>query len=73
MYATIPGFLDNLTLEDIQPLDMMSKRYNKLQDLIGSKIFPIILEATGNDPLLFIDKLNRLEKLGFLDDAKLND
>lgn len=68
-YASLPGFLKHLSDNDIAPFDMMAMRYQKLQDLIGSKIFPIILELIGQEAITFIDKLNKLEKFGYLDDA----
>jgi hypothetical protein len=45
-------------------------RFAQLQDLIGSKIFPFILETVGEfDVMTYIDKLHRLEKLGYLHDT----
>jgi len=65
----ITGFSRNIPIDDIAPLDMMAMRYNKLQDLIGSKIFPLILEIMGEEVETLIDKLNKLEKLGYLKDV----
>jgi hypothetical protein len=48
---------------------MMTTRFGKLQDIIGSKIFPIILNLLEEEAVAFIDKLNKLEKLGYIDDA----
>jgi len=49
-------------------IDQMIFRFSKLQDSLGEKIFPAILELLGEEPkrLTFIDKLNRLEELGLL-------
>jgi len=48
---------------------MMTTRFGKLQDIIGSKIFPLILNLLEEDAVAFIDKLNKLEKLGYIEDA----
>ena len=61
--------LSKLPLEQVAFLDMMSTRFGKLQDIIGAKIFPLILEILGEDAVTFIDKLNRLDKLGYIDDV----
>jgi len=50
-------------------LEVVHSRFGKMQDDIGSKIFPAILEAKDKQAETFIDKLNALEKLGYLDDA----
>lgn len=61
--------LGNLPTDKLAFLDMMTTRFGKLQDIIGSKIFPIILNLLEEDAVAFIDKLNKLEKLGYIDDA----
>lgn len=49
-------------------LDMASTRFGKLQDIIGARIFPLILEKLAEDAPSFIDKLTKLEKLGYIAD-----
>jgi hypothetical protein len=62
--------LNELNNEELAFLDMVTTRFGKLQDIIGSKIFPLILDLLGeNDALSFRDKLNRLEKLNIINDA----
>jgi hypothetical protein len=62
--------LSALSDEKIALLDMMTTRFGKLQDLIGTKIFPLVLDILGeNDVLNFRDKLHRLEKLQIIKDA----
>lgn len=62
----------DLNEEQVQSIDQYLFRFAKLQDMMGDKIFRLILEnyeeSTQNLP--FIDILNRLEKLGFLPNAK---
>ncbi|WOE69013.1 hypothetical protein RZR97_07800 [Hydrogenimonas thermophila] len=58
------------TLNEVQMsfIDQMIFRFSKLQDTMGEKIFPNILELFGEDikKLTFIDRLNRLEELELL-------
>jgi uncharacterized protein with HEPN domain len=60
---------EKLDYNQIAFLDMMTTRFRKLQDIIGARIFPLILEILGEDAPAFIDKLNRLEKLSYLQSA----
>lgn len=48
---------------------MMTTRFDKLQNIIGLKIFPIIINLLEEDAVAFIDKLNKLEKLGYIEDT----
>ncbi len=63
-----------LTLsEDELPLfELYTSRFSKLQDLMGNALYPKLLASTGEpvDEMTFIDRLNRLEKLGVIDDAE---
>ncbi len=46
-------------------LDMFMNRFSKLQDTMGAKLFPMVLELTeepGEYPT-FLDKLHRLQKM----------
>ena len=58
--------LSELTDIDIAVLDQFSTRFAKLQDAMGAKLFPAVLELTKEQGELkaFIDKLNRLEQIG---------
>ncbi len=56
---------------ELAVLDQFSTRFAKLQDAMGAKLFPAVLELTkeqGNYPA-FLDKLNRLEKIGAIESA----
>lgn len=52
-------------------LDQFHSRYTKLQDHLGASIFPYVLELLGEDGrrLPVLDRLDRLETLGFLPSA----
>jgi hypothetical protein len=50
--------------------ELFASRFAKLQDLMGSKLFGLVLEyAEEPVPPAFIDKLNDLEKLGCIESA----
>ena len=55
--------------EQIAWLDMLTTRLGKLQDIIGSKIFPLILDILGENDLSLTDRLNKLEKLHIIQNA----
>jgi hypothetical protein len=59
---------DTLDDDTMSVIDQMIFRFSKLQDTMGEKVFPTILELNGEDVkrLTFIDRLNRLEELGLL-------
>jgi hypothetical protein len=60
-----------LSNSDIATLDQMLFRFGKLQDAIGQRLLPAILLAgqEWRDDETFLDKLNRLEKLGVIPSA----
>lgn len=64
---------EHLTDAQVQALDQFILRFTKLQDAMGSRLFPAILqylqEQYEERPLL--DKLNRLEKLGYIQNAEV--
>ncbi|WP_457636432.1 hypothetical protein [Persephonella sp.] len=57
--------------EKVETIDAFLFRFSKMQDTMGEKLFPLILEILGeesrNKP--FIDILNRLEQLEILPSA----
>jgi hypothetical protein len=60
------------TKQQLLFFELFASRFAKLQDLLGTKIFPQVLELTqepGEFPS-FIDKLNQLERLGYITDQK---
>jgi hypothetical protein len=52
-------------------MDQLIFRFSKLQDSMGGKLFPAILENLGEDirELPFIDRLAKLEKLNVIGSA----
>ena len=56
----------------IQSLDQFVLRFGKLQDAMGTRLFPSVLlylqEPYEDRPML--DKLHRLEKLGYLEESE---
>ena len=57
---------------DIAFVDQFVFRFSKLQDAMGRELFPVLLRALGEDiwDLPFLDRLNRLEQLGYLESAE---
>jgi len=57
--------------ETISFLDQYIFRFSKLQDIIGARLFPTLMDylAEPMNDRPFIDLLNRLERLGILDSA----
>jgi hypothetical protein len=49
-------------------IDQMIFRFSKLQDTMGEKLFPSLLELMGEEVKSkpFIDRLNRIEEIGIL-------
>lgn len=60
--------VSRLTDIELAIFDQFIVRFSKLQDIMGAKLLPAVLELTHEEGELgtFIDKLNRLEKIGAL-------
>jgi len=60
--------VSRLTDTELAIFDQFTVRFSKLQDVMGAKLLPAVLELTHEEGELsaFIDKLNRLEKIGAL-------
>lgn len=65
--------LSQLNDEAVQDWDQFVLRFTKLQDTLGARVFPALLEHLQEpyEDRPMIDKLHRLEKLGYL--PKLDD
>ncbi|QJQ99858.1 hypothetical protein [Halomonas sp. PGE1] len=66
-----PPDLGGLSDIDLAVVDQFIMRFSKLQDAMGAKLLPDVLELTkepGEFPA-FIDKVNRLEKIGAIPSA----
>ena len=61
-----------LTDIELAIFDQFIVRFSKLQDVMGAKLLPAVLELTHEEGELdsFIDKLNRLEKIGALNSVE---
>lgn len=66
-----PDALKALSDTEVAVLDQFSTRFAKLQDVMGAKLFPTVLELTKEQGQYsaFIDKLNKLEKIGAIESA----
>jgi hypothetical protein len=65
------SFLE-LAPEQVSRTDQLIYRFSQLQDTIGNKLFPLILEGLGEytPNMPFIDILNTLEKLSIIEGAE---
>ena len=61
-----------LPMEQVSRTDQLIYRFSQLQDTIGNKLFPLILEGLGEytPSMPFIDMLNTLEKLSIIEGAE---
>ena len=61
-----------LTKEQLRILDQFAYRYIRLQDDMGMKLFPAVLRVLGEDvaSMSMVDRLNRLEQLGWIYSAE---
>ncbi len=57
--------------EDLSFFDQLIFRFSKMQDSMGGKLFPAILENLGEEikGVPFIDQLNKLEELNIIGSA----
>lgn len=64
--------LEHLNPRDRRLLDQFAYRYTRLQDDMGARLFPAILRALGEEiaAMPVLDRLNRLEQLGWLPAAE---
>jgi len=58
----------------VEHIDQMIFRFMKIQDSIGRRLIPLIVEAIEADTseMTFIDKLNKLEKFGLMEAGEWN-
>jgi uncharacterized protein YutE (UPF0331/DUF86 family) len=65
--------LEAMTDQQMLLLELLSSRFAKLQDSMGGKILDMVLLTLEEyaDTLTMKDKLNKLEKLGIIEDASL--
>ncbi len=64
--------LEHLDKDDRRLLDQFAYRYTRLQDDMGAKLMPALLRALGEEPaaLPMLDRLNRLEQIGWLESVE---
>jgi hypothetical protein len=65
--------IENLQKEDLLLLELLTSRFAKLQDLMGSKIIGDFLNMTGDarENMTMLDKIHLLERLEIIDDSEL--
>ena len=67
-----PADQERLSKADRRLLDQFAYRYTRLQDDMGAKLMPAVLQALQEDTpsQSMLDRLNRLEQLGWLPSAE---
>lgn len=67
-----PQDVEKMDETRVAQIDHMVYRFAQLQDLMGQYIFTSFLERMGEpvNELFYIDKLNRMEKIGILPSAE---
>lgn len=70
LFPLEPQKYNQLEAEQISFTDQLIFRFTKLQDLMGRKLFRLVLEGLGEETenVPFIDILNKLEKLNLIED-----
>jgi hypothetical protein len=63
----------SLNDDEIEAIDQYLFRFSKLQDTLGKRVFRMIVSEYEDNinELTFLDILNRLEKIGLLDDVNI--
>ncbi len=71
-YPLTPDSASNLDDKIFSHWEVLISRFSKLQDLLGAKIIPEVLNyiGEGSDQQTYIDRLNKLEKLEIIDSVK---
>ena len=64
--------LADLDDDAVQDIDQFVLRFGKLQDVLGTRLFPALLDVLQEpyEDWPMLDKLNRLEKLGLLESTE---
>jgi len=62
----------NIVPEELSYFDQLIFRFSKLQDCMGGKLFPTLLENLGEETngVPFIDLLSKLEELNLLENSR---
>lgn len=65
----------NLSDQQFMYFEVLTTRFSKLQDYLGSKIFDLVLlkSRENTNGLSMIDKLNQLEKIGAIESVEFWD
>ena len=58
------------SLELAERVDAFVARFSRLQDTLGDKLLPALLNALGEDRATLVDRLDLAEKLGWIDSSE---
>jgi len=62
-----PNVFNELTIQEKAFLDAYLKRFSSVQDFLGAKVFPILLETAGIANYSMSETLSFIEKEGIID------
>ena len=65
-------YVAGIKSHDIPMIELLTNRFAKMQDIMGTKLIPAFLELKGEliDRDTLIDRVNKLERLEIIDDAR---
>lgn len=71
-FPLTPETASNLNDDSFSHWEVLISRFAKLQDLLGAKIIPEVLNyiGEGSERQTYIDRLNKLEKLEVIDNTQ---
>ena len=72
IFPMTPQKVVSLTDEELLLLELLTSRFAKLQDFMGTKLFTFFLESQGElaEQMTFLDKIHKLEKLNVIQKAE---
>ena len=72
LFPLTPASYQRLSDDDVAYVDQLIYRYTKLQDALGSKLFPMIVAHLREDAasMTVLDKLAHLERAGAIESAE---
>jgi hypothetical protein len=69
-HCTTIGFKENYDFPETEAFDALKIKLTRNSDVFFQQIVKGYFKLKGEDNLLFLDRLNLLEKLGIIDDAE---
>ena len=74
IFPVVPEHIENFSEKNFLLIELLINRFAKLQDFLGTKVIDIFLEASGElttNSLTMIDKINKMEALGIIENSRI--